>query len=243
MMIIHPANVGRGYHHNHNHHHHRRRRTFFASSTDHTRLLKEAEVHRLDSNSVTDLCRLSCQYVLVDYGMDKDTVQKVPQLHLARLWLDRRRHDDDDNDNIKIYGAKVVNRSLGKCQNVCGKLVDAALSDCSSSSSSSSLVVEGWATLHGLSDHVLKQQQPQQSHTTATTMLLYDVARNNIDSTTEHKEAWELACQEFIEQGHSDEANLYRDHGGILCRIEHNADTSDYADTCAGSMAVFRFSL
>ena len=44
------------------------RRTFFASSTDHTRLLEEAEVHKLivDDNIY--------QYVLVDYGMDTSTV-------------------------------------------------------------------------------------------------------------------------------------------------------------------------
>ena len=78
---------------------------FFASSTDHTRLLAEAEVHRWvvppDNNNSTS----RTQYVLVANGMDLEMVKQVPQLHLARLFV--------TSDQSTMYGAKVVNRTLG----------------------------------------------------------------------------------------------------------------------------------
>ncbi|KAG7349229.1 hypothetical protein IV203_011826 [Nitzschia inconspicua] len=95
------------------------RRTFFASSTDHTRLLQEAEVHCLVEEDDNETGINKRQYVLVDYGMDLATVKKVPQLHLGRLFL----------EGNTIYGAKVVNRTLGECSVVWGKLLEAALED------------------------------------------------------------------------------------------------------------------
>jgi hypothetical protein len=109
------------------------RRFFFASSTDHTRLLDEADVHRVTLvDGVT-------QYVMAPNGTDLEIVQKVPQLHLARLFV---------KDNV-LYGAKVINRTLGEPKLVCGKILDAALQDVGIDKA------RARSTLHGLSDWVL----------------------------------------------------------------------------------------
>lgn len=203
-----------------------KRRSFFASSTDHTRLLNEAEVHRLDdNNTIDDSSGTVRQYVLVDYGMDVETVRKVPQLHLGRLFL---------LDGKIIYGAKVVNETLGDCTNVCGRLLEAALEDARkvASSSGDGDSIQALATLHGLSDYVLQQADVSASVTA--------IAQNKSESTND-AQAWESMCRDFVEAGQSSEAILYQAHGGTLSHVEHQRDTSDYANTCAGSMAVFRF--
>jgi hypothetical protein len=179
--------------------------------------VQDAEVHRLDDNDNPNVH----QYVLVDYGMDLATVQKVPQLHLGRLsW---------DSSTNTISGVKVVNKTLGECQNVCGKLLESALKDARQSSSSD---IRGMASLHGLSDYVLKQPDASPS--------VQAIAKNEAQSTCDQV-AWEKLCHDFVEKGMSSEAKMYQEHGGILSHIEHDADASDYANTCAGSIAVFRF--
>jgi hypothetical protein len=53
--------------------------------------------------------------------------------------------------------------------------------------------------------------------------------------------SWEELIAEFIEQDLEGEAALYRSNGGKLLAVEHFADQSEYADTSAGSMALFTF--
>jgi hypothetical protein len=180
-------------------------------------LLKDAEVHRLDGDDGQH------QYVLVDYGMDLETVRKVPQLHLGRLFRDGKT----------IYGAKVVNKTLGDCAKVCGKLLEAALDDAWKQSSGGD-DIQALATLHGLSDYVLEKQNGDTSPT------IIEIAQNQADSTSDGQ-AWETICLHFVQAGLSSEANLYQNHNGKFSHIGHNRDTTDYANTCAGSMAVFRF--
>ena len=84
------------------------------------------------------------QYVLVANGTDKDLVLKVPQLHLARLFV-------DPSSTPIIFGTKVVNRTLGDPVDVCGKLVDAARQQDGAKLAR--------CALHGLSDYVLLEQQ------------------------------------------------------------------------------------
>jgi hypothetical protein len=185
--------------------------------------LKEAEIHCLSGENN------SKQYVMAASGLDLETVQKVPQLHLARLWL---------TDGNRIHGAKVVNRTLGDCSHVCERLLDAALSDAVAGPEQA--FVEGWSTLHGLSEWVLQQQNSSDS----LSQSLHNAIANNESSSSgaseNDNEIWEKVAMDFVNQGWSDESNLYREKG-LLNRIEHNADTSDFANTCRGSMAVFRF--
>ena len=151
---------------------------FFVSSNDHTRLLKEAKIHCIARDNGVK------QYVLVADGM-----AKVPQLHLARIYL-------DGSTNIpNIYGAKVVNRTLGDCSQVCARLLDAALSPC---------------------------QMQVLTHKPGPPFRSYQNGS-------------------FVNKGLGDEAKLYGEKGS-LDRIEHKRDTSEFANTCGGSMAVCRLS-
>lgn len=200
-------------------------RTFFASSTDHTRLVSEAQVHCISQDGNIQ------QFVLAADGVDLDTVKKVPQLHLARICL---------QDGKKIFGAKVVNRTLGDCPHVCGRLLDAALAEANSKD------VEAWSTLHGLSDWVLENgtiENVVRDLKKSQIQRLQSIAKNEMPSSSDamDKEIWERLAVEFANRGFSDESNLYRERGALE-RIEHQADTSEYANTCSGTMAVFRFS-
>lgn len=196
------------------------RRTFFASSTDHTRLLKEAEVHCLDQEDG------SMQYVMVAGGTDKGLVRKVPQLHLARLNLKDRT----------LYGAKVVNRTLGRPTDVCGKLVDAAIKDVGSG-------IQARSTLYGLTDWVLKGVDNRQSIESLARLSDFDlavvkgIAKGDVKDT--NKAFWEDIVREFVNKRLGEEAALYQDRGGKLVAIEHNADDTEYTDSSAGTMAVF----
>jgi len=89
-------------------------RSFFASLTDHSTLLGTAQVHRLD---VGNNGKQQHQCVTAADGMDLDTVQKVPQLHLAQL----QREDN------ALCDANVMNSTLGSIHQVCGWLMEAAL--------------------------------------------------------------------------------------------------------------------
>jgi len=189
-------------------------RTFFASSTDHTQLLKNAEIHLLTSEEGGSP---TTQLVMVAQGMDLDTVKCVPQLHLARIFLDA--------DQSRIYGAKVINRTLGDCALVCDRLVDQALERSS--------YVEAWATLHGLSDWAATQRGNEGLVTLAKSLA-------SVSQKDDKDLLWQKAAMQFIEDSCSEESNLYLSKGGILDRIEYQADTTDYANTCGGSMAVFR---
>lgn len=167
------------------------RRLFFASSTDHTRLLAEAQVHRFE----LDDGRL--QYVLAAGGSDVSQVRTIPMLHLARLFV----------ENDILQGAKVVNRTLGKPIDVCGKLVETALKDHEQTN------MEAYANLHGLVDWA-KQQGYNSS---------------------------EEAALEFVKAGQSGEALLYQAHGASLQEIVKGKDTSEFADTSGGAVALMKF--
>jgi hypothetical protein len=191
--------------------------------------LKEAKLHCIsqDDNNNNGIQ----QFVMAADGMDFDMVKKVPQLHLARIWL---------LDGKKIYGAKVVNRTLGDCPHVCGRLLDAALSEADTTDA------EAWSTLHGLSDWVLQKDTIESvvgGLEEGQLQSVQSIAKNESSpsDTTSDKEIWEKLAMQFVNKGLSDESNLYRERG-TLSRIEHQADTSEFANTCGGAMAVFRFS-
>jgi hypothetical protein len=206
-----------------------RNRTFFASSTDHTKLLQEAQVHRLDERGGMK------RYVMAAEGMDLETVKKVPQLHLARL----------DRKDAIIFGAKVINRTLGTPVEVCGRLVDAAIQDINSDSGGA----QARGTLHGLSAWVIKgieKKVPIQtlvdlppSELQAVELIAHGEA--GADAYDAGRLSWEKLVREFLDADLGSEAALYRSKGGKLVAVEHHADVSEYADTSAGSMAVFSF--
>ena len=226
-------------------------RSFFASSTDHTQLLKNAEVHRIkiDSQAVT-------QYVLVPDGTDLDVVKKVPQLHVARIWLDAADGRTNANSMPTIFGAKVINRTLGNMQDVCARLVDAALDDARQAITDSKNMIEARATLHGLSDwtvdtirpHNLAENPAIQHLRDANIDLLREIAlagdrnsqRQLQQSETYDEEWWQLLAMEYVKAGLSDESKLYESFGGTLRQILNDCDTSDFANTSGGAMAIFQ---
>jgi hypothetical protein len=203
------------------------RRTFFASSTDHTTLIKDSEVHciPLPDGSTT-------QYVMAASGIDAETVKKVPQLHLARLFVRDKT----------LFGAKVVNRTLGGPSVVCGKLVDAALKDAGAGAQARS-------TLHGLSEWVLDGIKEKEGIAAVTQLkdseikALEAIAGGDLDEKVYNvgKEGWEKLAREYIEKGNGEAAMLYVSKGGKLVTVEHLTDTSEFANTSGGAMAVFSF--
>jgi hypothetical protein len=202
------------------------KRTFFASSTDHTQLLAESEVHCIPQDDG------STQYVMAASGIDVDTVKKVPQLHLARLSvLDKT-----------LFGAKVVNRTLGSPSVVCEKLIDAALKDAGAGAQARS-------NLHGLSEWVLNGIKEKEGIDAVTKLkdaeikALEAIAGGELDEKVYNvgKEVWEKVAREYIEKGNGGEAMLYVSKGGKLVAVEHLVDTSEFANTSGGAMAVFSF--
>jgi hypothetical protein len=202
------------------------RRFFFASSTDHTRLLDEADVHRVTLvDGVT-------QYVMAPNGTDLEIVQKVPQLHLARLFV---------KDNV-LYGAKVINRTLGEPKLVCGKILDAALQDVGIDKA------RARSTLHGLSDWVLDGMRIKKrvdslsglsdGELSAIEAIAKEPSTEKYDTS---RMIWEKLAQEYIDRGCATEAALYQSREGVLTEIEHHADTSELANTSGGAMALFEF--
>lgn len=189
------------------------RRTFFASSTDFTTLLQTADVHCLQQDD-----GVTKQYVLAASGMEEDMVKKVPQLHLARIYL---------KENT-IFGAKAVNTTLGNLPHVCGRMLDAARKDGGN---------EARSTLHGLSEWVLAEKLNDMQD--AEKKIVARIADGKLDSYNE--QMWEKLALEYVDQGLGDEANLYLGNSATLIRIEHQADTTEFADTSGGAMAVFKF--
>jgi hypothetical protein len=187
-------------------------RTFFASSTDHTRLLQDAHIHRIQ---ITDD---KVQYILAPDGIDADMVKKVPQLHLARIFLDR---------DI-IYGAKVVNRTLGVESHVCHRLLHAARMDGG---------IYAHSNLHGLTDWVQKHKLLDRSETEAK--ILKEIIDGNQSSYD--KDVWANLAMEYAISGLGGEANLYLSNNGVFDSILHHTDKTDFSDTCAGAMALFSF--
>jgi len=212
------------------------KRSFFASSTDHTRLLADSQVYRLDGDA--DHCFL---YVLAAGGTDPELVRKVRPLHLARLLVDTKQ-------NI-MWGAKVVNRTLGTPQHVCGKLVDAALRDMKKGNP-----VFAKSTLHGLSEWVLKRITQQKKDSIPPSLRVEDdvikalkcIAENKSDDSIYEafQAQWELVGKDFLNDAEAvkaGESGLYQSKGATLVEIQHRVDTSEFSDTCAGTMALYRF--
>jgi len=179
------------------------KRTFFASSTDHTQLLKTAVVHSLPPSSSTETSDVYT-YVLVPAGMDLQTVKAVPKLQLARLFR---------KENT-IYGAKVVNRTLGRLDLVCPRLVQAAKAD-----TSGQLLAK--ATLHGLADYVAA------------------ATAGKGDEKDYDEAVWDQLATQFIKEGRGEEANLYLKEDAVLKEIQHHADDSEFRKESGGAMAVF----
>mmetsp|Transcript_7263 Transcript_7263/g.21508 ORF Transcript_7263/g.21508 Transcript_7263/m.21508 type:complete len:205 (-) Transcript_7263:79-693(-) len=200
------------------------REAFFASSTDHTQLLKTAEVHRLEENGKR-------KYVLVAQGMDSSLVKRVPQLHLARIFL----------DGNTLYGAKVVNKTLGDPADVCGRLFDAAVNDFAAGQST-----RAQSTLHGLSKWV------SSGGTSIDALSILDenqkeaviaIANGENDQRvySNGRKGWELLATEFVSKELGLEARLYQSKGGTLSGIEHHSDM-DYYSESGGATAIFSFS-
>jgi hypothetical protein len=202
------------------------KRWFFASSTDHTTLLKFAQVHCLNEREGVH------RYVMAAEGIDFETVAKVPQLHLARL---------DRKDNL-VFGAKVINRTLGTPAQVCGKLLDRALQDMGSEKGA-----QARSTLHGLSAWVIRGLQKDLAIDTLSQLRASEleaiaaIARGEAGAEAYDvgRASWEQLIVEFVEKGLGEEAELYLSKGGGFLTVEHHSDQSEYADTSAGSMALF----
>lgn len=213
-------------------------RYFFASSTDHTNLLQTAQVHRLDDDTTSGTSN-KCQYVMAADGMEVDVVKKVPQLHLARLY----------REGPVIYGAKVVNSTLGSPELVCGRLLDAALEDARLATTNDQPQILAKAALHGLSEWVLKNLNKTSIDTIASmeekrVKVLEDILNDtgiHEDIYEKIKLDWEKLAQEFLGKGQSEEAILYESKGGVFSEIIHHADTSDYASSSLGAMATYTF--
>ena len=213
----------------------RAKRTFFASSTDHTTLLQNAEIHCLPQDNDEKL------YVLVAQGMDTEKVKSVPYLHLGRICL-------NTNENI-IYGAKVINKTLGDVIQVCDRLLDAALDDAGGKGNG----VHALSTLHGLSAwtdqyHLQNKEESsvlsnlKESEWKAVEVISKGSGANiDVDLYKRGKDGWEQLATEYLAQKLGKEAALYKSKGGILQSIEHLKDTSEYANTCGGAMALFKF--
>jgi hypothetical protein len=204
------------------------KRGFFASSTDHTTLLQRAQVHCLKEAGGVH------RYVMAAEGMDPETVARVPQLHLARL---------DRKDDL-LFGCKVVNRTLGTPVHVCQRLLDLAFEDIGRRSGA-----KARSTLHGLSLWVLSGLEKKSSIDALGKLdpahLGYVEAIARGDATADAynggRESWERLVREFVEKGVGEEAALYRSRGGRLVSVEHHSDQSEYADSSAGTMALFEF--
>mmetsp|Transcript_3532 Transcript_3532/g.5427 ORF Transcript_3532/g.5427 Transcript_3532/m.5427 type:complete len:269 (+) Transcript_3532:103-909(+) len=231
-----------------------RPRTFFASSTDHTSLVANATVHRVDNaNDAEGGTRRD--YILVPDGTPLEVVLKVDKLQLARL---------SSAGNL-LFGAKVVQKSLGSPSVVCGSLLDAALDDLSSSSEP----VQALASLEGLCEWVASISTPneKEEHDQVWTNVQNQLGDSDASVTLEACQAiatgipreghsvvgmgtfrdaqpgWELLAKEFVNLRLAEEAELYVSKGaGQLDSIEYLANQStDYMESAGGAMARFTF--
>ena len=230
QLSLHPKSIGS-------------RRTFFASSTDHSTLLETAEVHKLEDETPTDGGGGVIKYVIAASGMDIDQVKKVPQLHLARI----------HRDGNTIYGAKVINKTLGTPAHVCSRLVDAAIQDyLQNKTTQNDDGLLAISNLHGLTDWVSKGLESSIDLKTALDGRDIEAVHRIISARNKDrkrinevydditKTAWEKLAKEFVSSGLAEEASLYESKGGVLEEIDHLADTSEYASESCGAMAVFK---
>lgn len=236
-------------------------RTFFASSTDHTTLLSNATVHCISEADNASSGSGLRQYILLPHGTPLDLAKKVDKLHLARLYTNR---------NV-IYGAKVVQRSLGTESDVCMPLLNAALDDFTSKGENDAVAL---ASLEGLckwvSNAVVQNEEMQKDdgknecedkiHTTLAqwrvdNQTMYEAIKaiatgvprpghSVVGQGTyrDGEQGWKELAEMYIEDGMANEGMLYEKGGGELNGIDHLADTSREGLTYAGgSMARFKF--
>lgn len=220
------------------------RRSFFASSTDHTTLLSNAKVHCLtqedgDSNGQR-------QYILLPQDISLDLAKKVDKLHLARLYA----------KNNVIYGAKVIQRTLGTESDVCMPLLHAALDDISSKGGEKAIAL---ASLDGLCrwvssvldgheqetvGHATNERGDKKLHSLLGQWRVHDQAMYEATKAIatgvprpghsvvgqgtyrDGGEGWMQIAELFVERGMSAEGLLYEKGGGELQNIDHLADTS-----------------
>jgi len=232
------------------------KRNFFASSTDHTTLLSNATVHCITKDE--DGKYGPRQYILLPNDTPLDLAMKVDKLHLARLSADKNY----------IFGAKVVQRTLGSHKIVCKCLLDMALTDASSQGENPVAV----ASLTGLCRWVSKaieeeesmegdvSSQPSNIHTAISSLRannenLYEAVKaiatgiprpghsvvgqgTYRDGESGLKDLAEI----YLNEEMSDEAELYKDSGAKLIGIDYLSDMSrESLVDMGGSMARFTF--
>lgn len=237
------------------------RRSFFASSTDHTTLLANAKVHSVPaSGGGGDEYGLR-QYILIPEDTPLEIALKVDKLHLARLSANR---------NL-IFGAKVVQRSLGNQSLVCKPLLAKALNDVSSKGD----IGVAMASLDGLCKwtsnalHELEggnEQQKSDIESAEKVRKVLSKWKEDDDKVYEAikaiatgiprpghsvvgqgtyrdgEEGWTQLAQIFVEDGLTEEGALYQSSGGTLKSIEHLADTTrEGLMYSGGAMAKFEF--
>mmetsp|Transcript_21590 Transcript_21590/g.32139 ORF Transcript_21590/g.32139 Transcript_21590/m.32139 type:complete len:252 (-) Transcript_21590:2250-3005(-) len=201
------------------------RRSFFASSTDHSELLRSAEIHKFDDE------RDTLQYVLAAQGMDRATVKSVKQLHLARIFVDTASSTSDD---AMMMGAKVVNKTLGTHAEVCGRLVEAILEEGTASKARS--------TLHGLADWIETNDRLSGLSDDEKALIEPVLSSSSIGESEEVKAIWKQLAMDYVATGLGEEVALYQAKGATLLSIDCDSpDSSEYASTCGGAMAILDF--
>lgn len=217
-------------------------RSFFASSTDHTLLLKNATVHRVNITGDENPYGKR-QYILIPLGTDIKLALRVDKLHLARLSVD---------DNV-IFGAKVVQRTLGPSSIVCSKLLQRALEDIKSQGK----VPVALASLEGLSRWVMKGLEGEEKIGALKNMDVKSFDAIKAIATqiprlghsvvgqgtyNEGSDGWKNLAEEYINVGLSQEGNLYSSHGFRFEGIDLLVDTSREGIVDAGgAMARYTF--
>ncbi len=218
-------------------------RSFFASSTDHTNLLANANVHRVGEKHGER------SYILIPDGTDLELALKVDKLQLARIFADGKH----------IYGAKVVQRTLGTYAEVCKPLVKMALDDAMSQGEEPIAL----ASINGLSkwvvggidgDHDIKSlgilESDDASIYEACVAIATGVPRpgHSVVGQGTYRDGeigWTRLASEFVSlKNHDGESLLYEQSGGQLIGIDYLADTSrEGLMEAGGAMARFRFNL
>lgn len=219
-----------------------KKRSFFASSTDHTSLVDNAVIHRIGDDGAYG----TREYALIPQDIPLELAKKDSKLKLASLY---------GNKNV-IFGAKVITKSIGSMEEVCGGLVDAALEDASSQGEQP----QGIATLHGLCDWVVRGINDQEEIAALETLQANDpqtyeavvaiatgVPREShtvvgMGTFRDGQYGWGELAKEFVNRKLGDEVRLYESKGGEFVAIEHLADHSeDYIKSAGGAMARFFF--
>lgn len=229
------------------------KRFFFASSTDHTTLLSNANAHRiLEDEKNPNGPR---QYILVPDGTPLDLAKKVDKLHLARL----------SADGNLIFHAKVVQRSLGSHSHVCKTLLEMALTDLSSGGETPQALASLDGLCDAVSDAIRSEGQEMEESGSNIPSILAALKANDEKSYEAIKsiatgipreghsvvgqgtyrdgeQGWKKLAEEYVSSGTASEAQLFIANGAKLIGIEHLADTSSEGLMDAGgSLAKFHF--